>query len=34
MLDNDATVAPDPYLCSVIRTLHDDAVVAADVNDA
>jgi hypothetical protein len=32
MLDDDATVAPDPDLCSGIGPLHDDAVLAADSN--
>jgi len=32
MVYNDAMVAPDLHLCSGIRMLHDDAVLAADRN--
>jgi len=32
MIHNDAVLAPDPDLCSGIRTLHDDAVLTADCN--
>jgi len=32
MLYNNAMLAPDPHLGSGIRMLHDDAILAADLN--